>query len=91
MGKKVFNKDGSFTNPNRHRVRFYSKIFKKYYSVWIYKKSGLGSYITTKKPMLMMSDALMKQRMYGGKRKPLIIPKFDPSDYQWDVIIPKDL
>lgn len=103
MGKKVFNKDGSFTNPNRHRVRFYSKIFKKYYSVWIYRSTSLkppfgiegcvnlGSYIKCKKPMLMMMDTLEHKRRYGGKLKPLIVPKFDPTDYEWEVMIPEKM
>lgn len=92
MGKrKIFNKDGSFTNPNRHRVRFYSKIFKQYYSVWIYRKPGLGSYIKCKKSMLMMMDVMARQRKYGGKPKPFVVPILDPFGYEWEVTIPEKM
>ena len=83
---KIFNKDGTFKNQNRHRVRFYSKIFKKYYSVWIYHNEGSGSIITTKNSDLMLSDTLIHKRMYGGKMNAVVVPEL--IEYTWEVIIP---
>jgi hypothetical protein len=88
---KIFNKDGSFKNPNRHRVRFYSKIFKQYYSVWICGTPGTLSHSIRCKSDIMLTDVLTHARIYGPRPKPIpqeILNQLKDENYlSWEVIM----
>lgn len=83
-----------FKNPNRHRVRFYSKELRKYYSIWFYPSNGvkaypwqrhiLGGYLVTKGD-IMLKDALIRHRKYGGKPKEFKPIPMVEGEYEWEV------
>ena len=84
MSRIFDKKTHKFINPKRTRVRFYSKLFKKYYTVWISKglimTKGLGAHI-------ILCEVLNKGRF--EKSKEIEPVESYLTDYQWEVIIEK--
>ena len=85
MSRVFYKGTHKFINPNRTRVRFYSKIFRRYYTIWI-TDSGL---ITKKGAIIIMTESLMKA--YNNKKKnELYAEQFiniGDQDWTWEVVI----
>lgn len=79
MSRVFDKKTHKFINPNRIRVRFYSKLFRKYYTVWI--RNGL--ILTKKGGGIMMTEVLYKQRFKKKKEITSIQPL--ESNFEWKI------
>ena len=85
MSRIFDKKTHKFINPNRTRVRFYSKLYKRYYTVWINKglimTNGRGAAI-------LMCETLYKetQRMARVRKKTgSLVQPVTEWNFNWEI------
>ena len=81
MSRVFYKRTHKFINPNRTRVRFYDKHFRRYYTIWI-----TGTYIKVKPKDVNILMCKSLRNTYANKRildyKSTIID----MDYTWEIV-----